>query len=115
MLDDEAIAVPSGRGEFIPTLNIVVNFEFDKDKSLQNNFYRQAKEETNHRIRDCSLHEIYPDEVWKNKARNAIRQCDVVVFLVGQNTQRSRGHSRNGHSPQLWEAYHPGASPGQAV
>ncbi len=37
-------------------LNIFVSFEFDKDKELQNDFYRQAKQETNHRIRDCSLH-----------------------------------------------------------
>ena len=49
----------------MPTLNIFVSFEFDKDKDLQNNFYQQAKQGTNHRIRDCSLHESYPDEAWK--------------------------------------------------
>lgn len=75
----------------MPTLNIFVSFEFDKDKDLQNNFYRQAKEETNHRISDCSLHETYPDEAWKNKARNAIRGCDVVVVLIGQDTQNAPG------------------------
>ena len=75
----------------MPTLNIFVSFEFDKDQDLKNNFYRQAKEETNHRIRDCSLHEFYPDEAWKNKARNAIRKCDVVVVLIGQNTQNAPG------------------------
>ena len=67
---------PLRQGASMATLNIFVSFEFDKDKDLQNNFYRQAKEETNHRIRDCSLHESYPDEAWKNKARNAIRRCD---------------------------------------
>ena len=36
-------------------LNIFVSFEFDKDQDLKNSFYRQAEEETNHRIRDCSL------------------------------------------------------------
>ena len=75
----------------MPILNIFVSFEFDKDKDLQNNFYRQAKEETNHRVRDCSLHESYPDEDWKRKARNAIRQCDVVVVLIGQDTQNAPG------------------------
>lgn len=73
------------------TLNIFVSFEFDKDKDLQNNFYRQAKEETNHRIRDCSLHETYPDEAWKNKAGKAIRGCDVVVVLIGQDTHNAPG------------------------
>ena len=72
-------------------LNIFVSFEFDKDQDLKNNFYRQAKEETNHRIRDCSLHESYPDDAWKNKARNAIRQCDVVVVLIGQDTHNAQG------------------------
>ena len=75
----------------MPTLNIFVSFEFNKDKDLQNNFYRQAKEETNHQIRDRSLHESYPDEAWKNKARNAIRGCDVVVVLIGQNTHNAPG------------------------
>ena len=75
----------------MPTLNIFVSFEFDKDKDLQNNFYRQAKDETNHRIRDCSLHESYPDEDWKRKARNAINQCDVVVVLIGQDTHNAPG------------------------
>ena len=75
----------------MPTLSIFVSFEFNKDKNLQNSFYRQAKEETNHRIRDCSLHETYPDEAWKNKARNAIRQCDVVIVLVGADTHNAPG------------------------
>ena len=73
------------------TLNIFVSFEFDKDRDLQNNFYQQAKAETNHRIRDCSLHESYPDEAWKNKARNAIRRCDVMVVLIGQDTHNAPG------------------------
>ena len=72
-------------------LNIFVSFEFDQDQDLKNNFYRQAEEETNHRIRDCSLHESYPDEAWKNKARNAIRRCDVVVILIGQDTHNAQG------------------------
>lgn len=73
------------------TLNVFVSFTFDKDKDLQNNFYRQAEENTNHRIGDCSLHESYPDETWKNKARNAILQCDAVVVLIGQDTHNSQG------------------------
>lgn len=75
----------------MPTVNIFVSFEFDKDKDLQNSFYQQAKEKTTHRIRDCSLHESYPDEAWKNKARNAIRRCDVVVVLIGPDTHNSPG------------------------
>ncbi len=75
----------------MPTLNIFVSFEFDKDNDLRNNFYGQAKQETNHRIVNCSLRESYPDDAWKNKAREAIRRCDVVVVLIGEDTHNAQG------------------------
>ena len=81
----------AAEGESIPTLNIFVSFEFDKDQDLKNNFYRQADRETNHRIRNCSLNESYPDQLWKNKAKNAIGECDVVVVLIGQDTHNAPG------------------------
>ena len=75
----------------MPTLNIFVCFEFDKDNELKNNFYEQAKEQTPHRVRNCSLNEAYPDEAWKNKAREAIRECDAVVVLIGEDTHNAQG------------------------
>lgn len=75
----------------MPTLNIFVSFEFDKDRDLKNSFYEQAKELTRHRVRNCSLNEGYPDETWKRKARAAIRACDVVVVLIGQDTHNAQG------------------------
>ncbi len=72
-------------------LNIFVSFEFDRDKELQNNFYEQAKKETEHRVRDCSLHETYQVETWKAKAKNAIRRCDVMIVLIGQDTHNAPG------------------------
>ena len=73
------------------TLNIFVSFEFDKDKDLKNNFYKDANDKCQHRIRNCSLREDYPDDYWKNKAREAIRECDVVVVLIGQDTHNAQG------------------------
>lgn len=73
------------------TLKIFVSFEFDKDNDLKNNFIEQAKEHTQHRIHNCSLNEAYPSASWKNKARKAIRQCDVVVVLIGQDTHNAQG------------------------
>ncbi len=75
----------------MPTLNIFVSFEFDKDNDLRNNFYEQARELTQHRVRNCSLNEAYPDETWRNRAREAIRECDVVVVLIGQDTHNAQG------------------------
>ena len=72
-------------------VNIFVSFEFDKDVELQNNFYEQAKTKCPHRIRDKSLHESYPTDEWKGKAREAIRQCDVVIVLIGQDTHEAPG------------------------
>lgn len=72
-------------------LNIFVSFEFDKDKDLKNDFYRQSKDLTPHRVRDFSLNETYPDEEWKKKARSAIRKCDLVIVLVGQDTHNAPG------------------------
>lgn len=73
------------------TLNIFVSFEFDKDNDLKNAFYGQARENTQHRVRNCSLNEAYPDETWKHRAREAIRECDVVVVLIGEDTHNAQG------------------------
>lgn len=73
------------------TLNIFVSFEFDKDEDLKCNFYRQAEQHTHHCILNCSLNEAYPDEEWKNRAIEAIRECDVVLVLIGQDTHNAPG------------------------
>ena len=75
----------------MPNLKIFVSFEFDKDGDLKNSFFEQAKENTPHRVRNFSLNEAYPDEKWKEKARSAIRECDLVIVLVGQDTHNSHG------------------------
>ena len=41
--------------------------------------------------RDSSLNQSYPNQVWKDKARTAIRGCDAVVVLVGQDTNNAQG------------------------
>lgn len=73
------------------SLNIFVSFEFDKDNDLKNPFYKQAETQTHHRIRNCSLNEAYPDQEWKNRARAAIEECDVVVVLIGEDTHNAPG------------------------
>ena len=75
----------------MPSLRIFVCFEFDRDEDLKNNFYEQAREHTQHRVRNCSLNEAYPDEQWKKKAKKAIVECDVVVVLIGKDTHNAQG------------------------
>ena len=72
-------------------LDIFVSFEFDKDIDLKNSFYAQASEGSHHRLRNCSLNEAYPDRSWRAKAQAAIGGCDVVVVLIGEDTQNAPG------------------------
>lgn len=73
------------------TVNIFASFEFDKDASLKNSFYQQAKKYSSHRIRSSSLHEAYPTNEWKDKARAAIKGCNLVIILIGQDTHNAPG------------------------
>ena len=73
------------------TLKIFASFEYHKDRHLKNQFFAQAMTNTNHRIHNSSLREDYPNEEWKKKARAAVRECDVVVVLVGEDTHNASG------------------------
>ncbi len=75
----------------MPNLNMFVSFEFDKDNELKTQFYQQAQKLTQHRVRNCSLNESYPDQCWKNKAKKSISECDVVIVLIGQDTHNAPG------------------------
>ena len=73
------------------TVNIFVSFEYGKDNNLKGAFYAQAKRHAQHAIRNNSLNEPYQENVWKSKARKAIRVCDIVFVLVGQDTHNAPG------------------------
>lgn len=75
----------------MPNVKIFVSFEFDKDASLKNAFFEQAKTLSPHRLVNSSLNEAYPDQQWKDRARSTIRQCDIVIVLVGQDTHNAPG------------------------
>ena len=75
----------------MPIVKIFVSFEFGKDNDLKNSFFEQAKEHSPHRVLSFSLNQAYPDQEWEDKARSAIRSCDVVIVLVGQDTHNAQG------------------------
>ena len=75
----------------MPALNVFLSFEYDKDKSLKGSFFAQAKTLTPHRVRDSSLKEAYEEKEWEDKAKKAIRKCDIVIVLVGQDTHNASG------------------------
>ena len=75
----------------MPIVKIFVSFEFGKDNGLKESFYKQAEGQSQHRIRNYSLNVPYQENVWKGKARHAIRKCDIVLVLVGQDTHNAPG------------------------
>jgi hypothetical protein len=78
----------------VPTVWICASFEFDKANKLRGDFFGQAKMLTPHRVSNHSLREAYPSQEWKSKARAVIRECDVVVVLVGQGTHNALASGR---------------------
>ena len=73
------------------TINVFVSFEYGKDNKLKGAFYSQATRYAQRSVRNYSLNEPYQETVWKGKARKAIRKCDVVLVLVGQDTHNAPG------------------------
>ena len=72
-------------------VRIFLSFEFDKDEQIRRNFYALAKENSSYRVEDHSLKEDCPTDQWLDKARKKIRQCDIVIVLVGQDTHNAPG------------------------
>ena len=74
------------------TVNIFVSFEFDKDNSLKNDFFKQARLlNPDYRIENCSLNEAFRESDWQQRARAMIEQCDVVIVLLGDDTHNAPG------------------------
>ena len=76
-------------------VRVFLSFDFDRDEELHRNFYAQTepdKDNSRHAIEDYSLNEAYsPSENWLNKARNKIRQSDIVIVVVGADAHSSDG------------------------
>ena len=74
-------------------VGVFFSFEFDKDKKLRGDFFAQAKDESDHAIRNYSLNETHPpkDDSWKVQAEDHIRRSKVVIVVVGQDTHNAPG------------------------
>ena len=72
-------------------VGVFFSFEFDRDKELYGSFFAQAKNESRHAIRDCSLDKVDPPADWTEEAEKRIAQCDLVITVIGQDTHSSTG------------------------
>ena len=74
-------------------VGVFFSFEFHRDKKLRGSFFEQAKNESRYAIRNYSLDEPHPpeDDSWTAEAENKIRQCAIVIVVVGQDTHNAPG------------------------
>ena len=84
-------------------VRVFLSFEFGKDNDNHRNFYTQAKKKSCYEIIDCSLNEEYqPNPKWLNKARSQIKKSDIVIVMLGQDTQNAIGVEKEvGEAHQL--------------
>jgi hypothetical protein len=74
-------------------VKIFLSFEFDRDKALYRGFFEQAAKHSCHQIVDCSLNEAYRphDNGWLKKARAQISRSDIVIVMLGEDTNNAPG------------------------
>ena len=72
-------------------VGVFFSYEFTKDKELCGSFFKQAKGESPHAIRNYSLNKVHPPDNWEEKAENQIAQCNIVIIVIGQDTHNAPG------------------------
>ena len=73
-------------------VKVFLSFEFDRDNHLYQRFRNESKQCSRYKIIDKSLNEPYhPDDKWLQKARAQIKQSDIVIVLIGQDTHNAPG------------------------
>jgi hypothetical protein len=71
---------------------VFVSFDFDNDKNLKDSLIAQSKlERSPFTVFDHSLLEAAPEPDWKKYASVKIRQSDIVIVVVGNQTYRAPG------------------------
>jgi len=71
---------------------VFVSFDFDHDRDIKNFLMGQAKLPTSPFWgADWSMKEAAPQRNWEQEAERRIKQCDIVIVMVGQQTHKAQG------------------------
>ncbi len=71
---------------------VFVSFDFDNDKEIKNFVMGQAKLPTSpFSGADWSMKEAAPQRNWEEVAERRIKQCDIVLVMVGRYTHKASG------------------------
>ena len=74
------------------TKRVFVSFDFDNDSGIKNFVMSQAKLPTSpFSGADWSMKEAAPQHNWENEAENRIKQCDIILIMVGKQTYKASG------------------------
>jgi len=74
------------------TKKVFVSFDFDNDSGIKNFVMSQAKLPTSpFSGADWSMEEAAPQHNWEAEAERRIKQCDIVLVMVGKQTYRASG------------------------
>ena len=71
---------------------VFVSFDYDHDLRLRDFIIGQAKNpDSPFEVCDWSLKEAEKESDWKDKARRRIKNCELVIVLVGPYTHKAPG------------------------
>ena len=71
--------------------SVFLSFEFHKDASRRGAFIGQARKHCKFSLIDKSLPAAEHSNKWRQDVRNRMRESDVVVVLLGPDTQNAPG------------------------
>ncbi len=71
---------------------VFVSFDYDNDLALKTLLAGQAQNDyTPFEFADWSMKEPAPQRSWESEAERRIKQCDLVLVIVGERTCRAPG------------------------
>ena len=74
-----------------PWRSVYLAFEFENDAQRRRTFLSQAELHSHYRIDDRSLPAAVHDASWQRKARRRMLPVQVVIVLLGPDTQNAPG------------------------
>ena len=71
--------------------SVFLSFEFEKDGGRRNTFIGDAKKHCEFNLKDKSLPAAVHDDKWRREVKERLRVSDVVIVLLGPDTQNAPG------------------------
>ena len=83
--------VSKGRPKRKEPRSVFLSFEFQKDAGRRGAFSHQSKQNCEFVLNDTSLPAAKHDDEWRREVRERMRTSDVVIVLLGPDTQNAPG------------------------